>query len=233
MAKRHPRSYPMEFRQSVIGLARAGQRPDELVVKFELSEQTVRNWIKQSELHGFTTWRKYDREAGSGYCEYRTRAAKLRFRFEHPTPQILQVLMCVRVASALRAALTLLLAAHTTEMAVLFGTMDDFLADINFVDEIIEKGLENVTASQRKFFELYFADDDRTNEDLLERQNKINHNERRQKVQASETRLIGGDNPDRIKKIVRVIDDVFSGGIHGDYNSVMEVYGGATLETAH
>ena len=52
MAKKHPRSYPMEFRQSVIDLARAGQRPDELAVKFDLSEQTVRNWIKQSELDG-------------------------------------------------------------------------------------------------------------------------------------------------------------------------------------
>jgi len=62
---------------------------------------------------------------------------------------------------------------------------------------------------------------------------KINHYERRRKVQATEACFIGGDDPDRVKKIARAIDDVFSGTIHGDYNSIMEMYGGATPETAH
>ncbi len=52
MAKKHPRSYPMEFRQSIVDLARAGRKPDELAAQFELSEQTVRNWLKQSALDG-------------------------------------------------------------------------------------------------------------------------------------------------------------------------------------
>ena len=52
MAKKHPRSYPMEFRQSVIDLARAGRKPDGLAAEFEVSEQTIRNWLKQSDLDG-------------------------------------------------------------------------------------------------------------------------------------------------------------------------------------
>ena len=50
MAKKHPRSYPLEFRQRVIDLARAGRNPDDLAKEFELAAQTVRNWVKQSEI---------------------------------------------------------------------------------------------------------------------------------------------------------------------------------------
>ncbi len=152
-----------------------------------------------------------------------------RFVFENPNPHILQVLMCVRVASGLRACMILLNEAHTTEVGVLFRTIDDFLADINFVDELIEKSRENVTEAQRQFVDNYFIDDARTIEERLEDVGKrrgINHNARRQKVQASEARLIGFDNPDRIKKITATVDDAFSGVVHGDYASSMEMYGG-------
>ncbi len=52
MAKKHPRSYPLEFRQNVVELARAGQKPEELAAKFELAPQTVRNWVKQADIDG-------------------------------------------------------------------------------------------------------------------------------------------------------------------------------------
>ena len=52
MPKTHPR-YPDEFRQQILALARAGRSPDELAKEFEPTAQTIRNWIKQSELdHG-------------------------------------------------------------------------------------------------------------------------------------------------------------------------------------
>jgi transposase len=52
MAKKHPRSYPLAFRQNVIELARAGKNPEELAAQFALAPQTVRNWLKQSDLDG-------------------------------------------------------------------------------------------------------------------------------------------------------------------------------------
>lgn len=52
MAKSHP-AYPQEFRQQILELVRAGRTPDELAAEFEPTAQTIRNWIKQSELdHG-------------------------------------------------------------------------------------------------------------------------------------------------------------------------------------
>lgn len=49
MPKRHP-PYPEEFRQQILELIRAGRTPDELAEEFEPTAQTIRNWIKQSEL---------------------------------------------------------------------------------------------------------------------------------------------------------------------------------------
>jgi len=42
--------YPLQFRQQIIELIRAGRSPKELADEFEPSEQTIRNWVKQAEL---------------------------------------------------------------------------------------------------------------------------------------------------------------------------------------
>ena len=47
MAKR--RSYPLEFRSRLIELARAGRSIGELAKEFKVSEQTLRNWVKQAD----------------------------------------------------------------------------------------------------------------------------------------------------------------------------------------
>lgn len=49
MAK-HPRSYPPDFREKVVELARTGRKLDDLADEFGLARQTVRNWVKQAEL---------------------------------------------------------------------------------------------------------------------------------------------------------------------------------------
>jgi transposase len=50
MARKHPKAYPPDFRQKVLELARSGRHPDDLATEFGLARQTVRNWIKQSDL---------------------------------------------------------------------------------------------------------------------------------------------------------------------------------------
>jgi transposase len=51
MARKHPRSYPLEFRHNIIELARAGRSFDDLAVEFQLSPQTIRNWVKQADVN--------------------------------------------------------------------------------------------------------------------------------------------------------------------------------------
>jgi len=72
MARKHPRSYPPEFRQKVVELARAGRRLDDLADEFHLARQTVRNWVKQSDLD---TGRRHD-GATSEMQEENTRLRK-------------------------------------------------------------------------------------------------------------------------------------------------------------
>ena len=42
--------YPLEYRQRIIELARAGRTPEELSREFEPSAPTIRNWVRQAEL---------------------------------------------------------------------------------------------------------------------------------------------------------------------------------------
>ena len=44
-------SYPKEFRQKIIELARSGRSIAELAREFEPSEQTIRNWIRQADIN--------------------------------------------------------------------------------------------------------------------------------------------------------------------------------------
>ena len=48
------RPYPQEFRQRMLELVRAGRKPEELAREFELSPQTIWNWIRQAELDSGT-----------------------------------------------------------------------------------------------------------------------------------------------------------------------------------
>lgn len=48
--RKHPRSYPPDFRQKVVDLARTGRGLDDLAREFDLAPQTVRNWVKQVDL---------------------------------------------------------------------------------------------------------------------------------------------------------------------------------------
>ena len=50
MARKHPRSYPLEFRLNAIELARSGRRVKDLALEFNLAPQTVINWVKQADL---------------------------------------------------------------------------------------------------------------------------------------------------------------------------------------
>ena len=41
--------YPLEFRQQMVQLVKAGRTPEELSREFEPTSQTIHNWVKQSD----------------------------------------------------------------------------------------------------------------------------------------------------------------------------------------
>ena len=48
MPKTHP-SYPLEYRERIIDLVRAGRSPESLAREFEPSAQCIRNWVRQAD----------------------------------------------------------------------------------------------------------------------------------------------------------------------------------------
>jgi transposase len=50
MARKHPRSYPPEFRRNIIELVRSGRTMDGLSSEFKIARQTIANWIRQDDL---------------------------------------------------------------------------------------------------------------------------------------------------------------------------------------
>ena len=47
-----PRSrppYPLEFRNQILELVRAGRTPEDLAKEFEPTAETIRNWVAQAE----------------------------------------------------------------------------------------------------------------------------------------------------------------------------------------
>ena len=48
MPKSH-KPYPLEFKQRLVEMVRAGRNPDELAEKFEPTAQSIRNWVAQAE----------------------------------------------------------------------------------------------------------------------------------------------------------------------------------------
>ena len=48
MPKSH-RPYPLEYRERIIELVRAGRTPEALAHEFEPSAQCIRNWVRQAD----------------------------------------------------------------------------------------------------------------------------------------------------------------------------------------
>lgn len=48
MPKSHP-PYPLEYRERMIDLVRAGRSPETLAREFEPSAQCIRNWVRQAD----------------------------------------------------------------------------------------------------------------------------------------------------------------------------------------
>jgi transposase len=48
MPKTHP-PYPLEYRERIIDLVRAGRSPEALAREFEPSAQCIRNWVHQAD----------------------------------------------------------------------------------------------------------------------------------------------------------------------------------------
>lgn len=154
-------------------------------------------------------------------------------RFKYPTqlPAILIVLKAVRAVSGLNALVGLLRLGHTVEMGVIIRTVDDFLAEIMFVEEVVRVG--RPTADQERFIEQFFAEEAFSVDEMIAIDVRRPRRVGRRSVQASEARVLGefsDSGPDRVRRIARTVDAAYSGYVHGSYATTMELYVGGDNE---
>lgn len=154
-----------------------------------------------------------------------------RFKYADPSPQMIIALKAVRVVSGLNALVALLEVGHTVEMGMIIRSVDDFLADIMFVMEAIQTG--KPTADQQRFIEEFSAGETFSVEEMMATYGKDAARVSRQKIQASEARVLGehaDGGPDRVRRIVGTVDTGLSGYVHGSYATTMELYEGGDNE---
>ena len=144
-----------------------------------------------------------------------------------------RVLKAVRVVSGLYAMHSLLETGFVAESAALSRTIDDFLEEIEFL-HADDNGQLNDT--QQQFVDLYFDEDDRPISERLQSPRKVARIPRK-KIRAHVARLIAratGNDAD-IHGIIsqsRVVDEAFSGAVHGNYPSTMDLFGGPDRDSA-
>ena len=147
------------------------------------------------------------------------------YRYNRPSPRIFQILKCVRIVSGFNAGVHLLSKGFVQEVGVLNRTIFEFLHDIDFIQAGIDTG--KFTQSQKEMLDSFFAGEIRSAKDLMDTHKK-QPGVSRKKVYAELGRLLKPDDPDRIQRIVKTLEEAYSGYIHGQYPHIMELYNGYT-----
>ncbi len=154
-----------------------------------------------------------------------------RFKYIFSSPEqagtIFQVMKTARVISGLDAATVLLERGHVTEIAVLIRTIDDFLGDIVFIGEALDKG--TWTAGQQRTIDLFFAQEKVSVEEMIAAGGKQPPRVSQREVRAAEARVLSED-ADSVQRIAATIDNAYSMYVHGEYPSIMEMYEGGDRE---
>lgn len=143
------------------------------------------------------------------------------FKFPQETVYELILVKAVRVVSGLNAMTTLLYDGYTVEAAVVLRTIDDFIDEITYLIESIER--EEMTSGQKAFVAAFFSATIQPLEEKLKDRPRPDRAKRKE-IQASQGRYLDDSNPDRFRKFAKAIDGTLDGFVHGDYPHSMELF---------
>ncbi|MBI1909654.1 MAG: hypothetical protein HYS22_05745 [Deltaproteobacteria bacterium] len=147
---------------------------------------------------------------------------KERFRYANPDSRHFQALKAVRVISGLYASMALLRVGHTQEVGVLLRTIQEFLEDIQFVQEAHETGQQ--TVHQQRIIDVFFDSDLKSTEEMLVDDSRVERIPRKKKVASQGRYFEPIENRERTRRVLDAIGNCLSGYVHGDYPQVMELY---------
>ena len=162
-------------------------------------------------------------EKSIGVPEFSGESGKERFRYKRPGAKAFQVIKGARVISTYNACICLLAQGYGQETCALLRTIFEFLNDMDFIAEAFIKG--GISAQQQKMLDLFFEEDLPVPEELMDRHSK-KPTISRKKVHAEIARGLSPGNSDYTQRLIRVLEEVYSGYIHGAYPHIMELYTG-------
>lgn len=145
------------------------------------------------------------------------------FEYEKPDVRTLGVLRCVRIVSDFRATMALLERGHVQQVGVILRTILEFSHDLDFIVEgfINPESIQRINEMVSQFFSERFPDA----KQLMEQTGKEPTTPRK-KIYAAIGRLLGLENPHRYRQIAKIMEDTYSGYVHGNYYYIMELYNG-------
>jgi hypothetical protein len=145
------------------------------------------------------------------------------FRYKETHSLLFQILKCVRIVSSLNAALVLLKSGYVQEVGVLIRTVYEFNHDVEFIQEGHEKGCLN--DKQQKIVDLFFSAKIPAEEELLSSMKKPPAVGRK-KLYSTIARDLNPENPHKIQHTLKIVEEIYSGYVHGSYPQIMELYDG-------
>lgn len=152
--------------------------------------------------------------------------------FDYPAhdARTLQVLKAVRVVSTLNGMVSLLRGGFVTEVGTLGRAVDDFLAEIMFIEQGTRMG--TFSQQQQKFIEHYFA---QPNPDYASNP-PGGSGVRRRDIQEAQADVIGvtPETAASMRTLLHGISSCYNAYAHGSYSTTMDLYeGGAGVFHVH
>lgn len=151
-----------------------------------------------------------------------------RFHYVNRDSVLVQLLKCVRAISGINAAMALLRAGHTPEVAVMLRVIDDMIDEIQFLMERDENGA--LPSKQAEFVEAYFSEpvpDTKQQPPIVWDGPRVS----KKHIRASQARHLSAameGNTFAAQQMMERMDSILSRSVHGSYWSTMELYEGSS-----
>jgi hypothetical protein len=150
-----------------------------------------------------------------------------RFLYEEPNPVIFLVLKMARIVTAFYATLELTKQGLFEDVGAICRIIMECRHDIDFVMEGLTE--DPFPANKQDILDYFFNKEIQTPEEMMATMKKPPTIPRK-KIYAAVGRLLSPGDPDRVQRISKVEEEIFSGYVHASYPHIMEMYEGTRKE---
>ena len=150
-----------------------------------------------------------------------------RFLYEEPNPVIFLVLKMARIVTAFYATLELTKQGLFEDAGAICRIIIECCHDIDFVMEGLTE--DPFPANKQEILDDFFNKEIQTPEEMMGTMKKPPTIPRK-KIYAAVGRLLSPGDPDRVQRISKVQEEMFSGYVHASYPHIMEMYEGIGKE---